>query len=144
MLKKIVTALYAGFVVFCIINLFSGSVGIVNLKSMKYFKGNLKQHVEELEIKNSKLEDEIVRLSSEHDRLVVASRPLGYIESGQKMIKILNNSIKKKLYDIDYQYIIPVFKQNTNVLLLVSALFTIVLFVILLLIGVLRDTFKRE
>ena len=74
--KKIVTALYAGFVVFCIINLFSGSVGIVNLKSMKYFKGNLKQHVEELEIKNSKLEDEIVRLSSEHDRLVVASRPL--------------------------------------------------------------------
>ncbi|QEN04267.1 hypothetical protein EW093_05985 [Thiospirochaeta perfilievii] len=144
MIKKFLLALYFGFVVFCLFTLFNGTAGLSNMTSLNYFKTNLETHVESLEIKGQKLEDEIIRLTSDQERLTIAARPLGFVEPGQKMIKILNNKVEKSLYDIDQQYSLPIFKQNSNYILLVSTLFTVILFVISLFIGVLRDTFKRR
>ncbi len=144
MINKILLSLYVGFVVYCSISLFSGSVGFSNMIALNYFKTNMKQHVESLEIKGKKLEDEINRLTNDPERLKIAARPIGYVEPGQKMIKILNSRVKKSLYEIDHQYITPIFKQNSNRILLVSSLFTVILFVMSLFIGVIRDTFKRR
>ncbi len=95
-------------------------------------------------MKSAKLEDEIHRLSNDEDRLKLAVRPIGYIESGQSVVKILNNKVSKSLYEIDRQFDTPIFEQNTNRILLVSTMFSAILFIISLLVGVLRDTFKRK
>lgn len=144
MIKKILWSLYLGFVLYSIIMLYSGAAGYSNMKALNYFELNLRNHVEDLQIKSDKLNDEINRLSNDQDRLKLALRPLGYIESGQKMIKILDNNSKNSLYDMDYQYNIPNFKQNSNTILFVSVLFAVILFVISLFIGVISDTIKRK
>ncbi len=144
MIKKILWSIYIGFAIYCFITLFSGAVGIQNMKALDYFKVNINVHVDELEMKSLQLEDEIKRLTMDMDRLKVAVRPIGYIEKGQKVIKIINNEVKKSLYDIDNQYNSPVFKYNTNQTLLVSAFFAAIIFIMSLLIGVLGDTFKRK
>lgn len=144
MIRKILWPIYAGFVVYSLITLFSGTVGFSNMKALNYFKVNLVNHVEDLGMKNNKLNDEIERLTSDNDRLKVAVRPLGYIEQGEHVIKIINSNIQKDLYDFDLQYDVPTFKQKNKTILLVSTLFTVIIFVIFLFIGVIRDTFKRE
>ncbi|MBN2619109.1 MAG: septum formation initiator family protein [Spirochaetales bacterium] len=144
MLRKFIWSIYAGFILFALIQLFSGSVGFTNMKRINNFKANLENHVENLEIKSNKLEDEINRLTNNVDRLILAARPLGFIEHGQKMIKILNNEIDNSLYKQDVQFQIPTFERNSNTILLVSSLFTVILFVISLFIGVILDTFKRK
>lgn len=144
MIKKILWPIYGGFVIYSLITLFSGTLGLSNMKALDYFKVNLINHVESLEMKSIKLEDEINRLISDYDRLKLAGRPLGYFGVGEKVIKILNSNLKKRLYELDYQYEIPKFKQNTNRILLVSGLFTVILLVMSLFIGVVRDTFKRK
>ncbi|MGL1894638.1 MAG: hypothetical protein OCD02_23660 [Spirochaetaceae bacterium] len=144
MFKKISWSIYVGFSVYCIISLFSGSVGFSNMRALDYFKANMITHVEVLQMKSAKLEDEIHRLSNDEDRLKLAVRPIGYIESGQSVVKILNNKVSKSLYEIDRQFDTPIFEQNTNRILLVSTMFSAILFIISLLVGVLRDTFKRK
>lgn len=144
MIKKILISIYIGFLVYCSFTLFSGAVGFSNMTALNYFKINMEEHVGVLEIKGQKLEDEISRLSNDADRLEIAARPMGYVESGQKMIKILNNKVKKTLYDLDRQYEIPAFERNSNRIILVSSLFTVILFVLSLFVGVILDTFKRK
>jgi len=144
MIKKFLWPLYAGFVIYSLITLFSGTVGMSNMKALNYFKINMINHVQNLEMKSTKLEDEIDRLISDTDRLKLAGRPLGYIEPGQNVIKILNSNLPKELYELDHQYELPKFKQNTNRILLVSCLFTVILVVMFILVGVVRDTFKRK
>lgn len=144
MINKILWPLFAGFVLYSLIHLFTGPVGLSNMKRLDYFKVNLTEHVNDLNIKNVKLQDEIDRLNGDLDRLKQAARPLGYVEPGQKMIKILNNRVDNSLYNQDIQYQIPRFERNSNTILLVSALFTVILFVMSLLVGVISDTFKRK
>lgn len=144
MLKKILISVYAGFVLYSFITFFSGSGGMSNTKVLKYFKSSMVKHVEKLEIKSKLLEDEIDRLNTSQDRLKVAVRPLGYVEPGQSVLKVLNFKSKNQLYEIDRQYSFPRFKKITTQTLLVSALFSVILFVISLFIGVMRDTYKRE
>lgn len=143
MIKKILYSTYIGFIIFSIITLFSGSVGLSNMKALNYFKATLMNHVDDLEMKSIKLDDEITRLSTDVDRLKLAARPLGYVEQGQSVIKIINSNIPKELYDIDYQYETPKFKKKNNTILLISGMFTVILFVLSLFIGVIHDTFKR-
>lgn len=142
MLKKIIISVYLGFVLFSFITFFSGRVGLSNMKALNYFKTDLISHVDNLEMKSLMLQDEITRLTDSEDRLKVAARPLGYIEPGQKVIKVLNNKPGNNLYKIDRQYSLKEFKSITNKTLLVSSLFTAILFVISLFIGVIRDTYK--
>lgn len=143
MIKKLLCSIYIGFIIFSIITLFSGSVGLTNMKALNYFKVNLIRHVENLETKSIKLDDEIERLTSDVDRLKLAARPLGYIEQGQSVIKVVNSSVPKELYALDYQYETPTFKSKNNRILLVSGMFTVILFIMSLFLGVIRDTFKR-
>ncbi len=144
MFKKIIISIYLGFVLFCTVTLFLGSVGINNYTKLKYFKNSLVEHVDSLEMKSVLLNDEINRLSTSDERLKIAVRPLGYVEPGQKVIKVLLSKLSNPLYNIDRQYDIPEFKYTTGNTLLVSSLFTVILFVISLLIGVVRDTYKRR
>ena len=144
MIKKLVISAYVGIVVYCLISLFSGPVGFNNMKALNYFKTNLEQHVENLDLKGQKLNDEIERLKNDNERLTIASRPLGYVELDEKMIKILNNKVSKSLYDIDPQYIIPHFKDNTVRILLVSALFAVIIFVLTMFFDVLKATLRKN
>ena len=144
MIKKILISIYVGFSIYCTISLISGPVGFNNMTSLNYFKTNLQEHVELLEIKGLKLNDEINRLSNDTERLIIAARPLGYVEKKQQMIKILNNSISKSLYDIDPQYSTPVFKKNTGRNLLTSCLFSVCLFVVFLFFDVIKSTLKKS
>ena len=67
MIKKILWSIYIGFIVYSIITLFSGSTGYSNMKALNYFKINLINHVENLEMKSDKLDDEIAKeLENEH------------------------------------------------------------------------------
>lgn len=143
MIKKLLFSLYWGFIAFSLITLFSGSLGLYNMRALDYFKVNVVNHVDDLKMKNSKLNDEINRLSSDVDRLKVAARPLGYVDKGEHMIKIVNSSLTKDLYSLDYQYEVPTFKQKNGTILLVSSMIAVVLFVISLFVEVLRSTFKR-
>ena len=144
MFKKILLSIYVGFVLYLIINLISGSVGFENAKAISYFEANIALHVEQLEIKNQKLKDEISLLSNNIDRLVVATRPLGYVQKDQNVIKVIQKQTPKRLYSIDKQYNIPEFKSNTTQNLLFSSLFSVIIFVIFLFIGVIRDTFQKS
>lgn len=143
MISKFLWPIYIGFVAYSLFTFVTGSVGLSNMKALNYFKMNLENHVEDLEMKSAKLEDEIERLTSDVDRLKLAARPFGYIEHGQSVIKILNSNIKKRLYEIDHQYDAPVFKQNSGRILLISTLFSVILFVIFLFVGIIRETFKQ-
>ncbi|OQY37472.1 MAG: hypothetical protein B6229_08380 [Spirochaetaceae bacterium 4572_7] len=143
MYKKILWSLYAGFVFYTLFSLFSGAVGFTNMKALSYFKNTIKTHVELLQIKSIRLEDEIFRLSDDSDRLKVAVRPLGLFESNQKVIKVLNYKVPNTLYDIDSFYNIPSFNKLTNQNLLLSIVLSVILFITLLFVGVIRDTFKR-
>lgn len=142
MLKKILWPIYIGFIVYSLLTLVSGGGGLSNMKALNYFKLNLVNHIDSLNMKNIKLEDEIDRLASDVDRLKLAGRPLGYIEPGQSVIKILNSHLQKSLYEIDHQYEVPEFKENSSMILLLSSLFSVIFFVFFLFVGIIRDTFK--
>lgn len=143
MIRKILISLYIGFFVYCLISLISGPVGYKNLTTLDYFKTNLQEHVNQLQIKGEKLHDEINRLSTDKERITIAARPLGYVEKDEKMIKILNNSVSKSLYDIDPQFVMPTFKNNTNFILLISSLFSVVSLVLFLFIDLIKRTFEK-
>ena len=144
MKRRILWCIYIGFIVFNLVTLISGTYGLSNIHRLETFKEKLIHHADRLNLKYDKLTDEIVRLSNDHDRIKQAVRPLGYIDKNEKVIKIVNSKKGNPLYFIDRQYESPIFKPKTNKIMLVSVLLTVILFVISLLLGVLRDTFKRK
>ncbi|MDC7240707.1 MAG: septum formation initiator family protein [Spirochaetales bacterium] len=92
--------LLAALIFYSLLSFFWGSTGLQALKEMELRKKQLESNLAELSSINSQLNQDLLSLGSDHERIAVQSRNLGYLQEQEKMLFVNIGSIKSRQFDV--------------------------------------------
>lgn len=96
----VLTALYTGFAVYCVLIFFYGKSGYFELKSLIRYRDSLVENNQELQEAGNALSREAQKLLSDSDILRLKARELGYLKKNQGKIIFSGYMPKEQTYSL--------------------------------------------
>jgi cell division protein FtsB len=97
---RIVVYIIFSFIVAAALFYFFGSGGLLDYRRLSAYRESLQDNIEDLEHINSELLSEVQALGSDAERLTLQARELGYFREGERVIRISDDSRRKRTYTV--------------------------------------------